>query len=73
MKRRCIDTGMNNTTMPGIFSRYTQEKYDTFKKWLARQMVIDQPDYGDFFTFHDTATRRALEAAAVGDSDDMSI
>lgn len=127
MKRRCIDRCMNTTSMPGIFSRYTQEKYDTFKKWLAtkhgqtiytlfrqfsetyrnagharcganlignrirwemsvgeyvgfkvsndflpmlaRQMVIDQPDYGDFFTFHDTATRRALEAAAVGDSD----
>lgn len=43
-----------------------------FLPMLARQMVIDQPDYGDFFTFHDTATRRALEAAAVGDSD-MSI
>jgi hypothetical protein len=116
--------------MPGIFSRYKQEKYDTFKKWLAtkhgqtvyalfrqfseayrnagharcganlignrirwemsvgeyvgfkvsndylpmlaRQMVIDQPDYGDFFTFHDEAVKKALEAANMGDSD-MSI
>jgi len=43
-----------------------------FLPMLARQMVIDQPEYGDFFTFHDTATQRVLEAAAVGDSD-MSI
>jgi hypothetical protein len=25
---------MNTITMPGIFSRYTQEKYDRFQKWL---------------------------------------
>jgi hypothetical protein len=121
---------MNDTSIPGVFARYTQAKYNTFKTWLAtkhgqtvytlfrqfsetyrnagharcganlignrirwemsvgeyigfkvsndylpmlaRQMVLDQPDYADFFTFHDTATRKALEAAAVGDSD-MSI
>ena len=121
MKRRCIDTGMNTTSIPEIFARYTQAKYDRFKKWLAskhgqtvytlfcqfsetyrnagharcganlignrirwemsvgeyvgykvsndflpmlaRQMVIDQPDYGDFFTFHDEATRKALQTA----------
>src|SRR3954447_16860208 len=108
LKRRCIHTGTNFTTMPGIFSRYTKEKYDRFQKWLntkhgqtvyalfrkfsetyrdaghdrcganlvgnrirwemsvgeyvgykvsndflpmlARQMVIDQPAYADFFT-----------------------
>lgn len=127
MERRCINTGMNTTSIPGVFARYTQAKYNTFKTWLAtkhgqtvyalfrqfsetyrnagharcganlignrirwemsvgeyvgfkvsndflpmlaRQMVIDQPDYADFFTFHDTATKKALEAAAVGDSD----
>jgi hypothetical protein len=127
MERRCINTGMNTTSIPGVFARYTQAKYNTFKTWLAtkhgqtvyalfrqfsetyrnagharcganlignrirwemsvgeyvgfkvsndflpmlaRQMVIDQPDYADFFNFHDTATKRALEAAAVGDSD----
>ena len=127
MERRCIDTGMNTTTIPGIFSRYTNEKYTRFQTWLntrhgqtvyalfrkfseryrkagharcganlignrirwemsvgeyvgfkvsndflpmlARQMVIDQPDYGEFFTFHDEATKKALEAAAVGKLD----
>jgi hypothetical protein len=122
MERRWIDTGMNTTTMPDIFSRYTQEKYDCFQKWLttkhgqtvyalfrkfsemykdaghdrcganlignrirwemsvgeyvgykvsndflpmlARQMVIEQPAYATFFTFHDEATKKALEAAA---------
>ena len=34
MERRCIDTGMNTTTMPDIFSRYPQDKYDRFQKWL---------------------------------------
>ncbi len=121
MERRCIHTGMNTTTKPEIFTRYSQEKYDRFIKWLntkhgqtvytlfrkfsemyrkagharcganlignrirwemsvgeyvgfkvsndflpmlARQMVIDQPDYGDFFTFHDEATRKALQTA----------
>jgi hypothetical protein len=121
---------MNTTNMPGVFSRYSQEKYNRFQTWLntrhgqtvyslfrkfsdmyrnaghdrcganlvgnrirwemsvgeyvgfkvsndflpmmARQMVIDQPDYATFFTFHDEATKKALEAVAVGDSD-MSI
>jgi hypothetical protein len=111
---------MNTTTKPEIFTRYSQEKYDRFIKWLntkhgqtvyalfrqfsdayrraghercganlvgnrirwemsvgeyvgfkvsndflpmmARQMVIDQPDYADFFTFHDEATRKFLQA-----------
>jgi hypothetical protein len=26
---------MNNTSMPGIFSRYTQEKYNRFQTWLS--------------------------------------
>jgi hypothetical protein len=118
---------MNTTSMPGVFSRYSQEKYNRFQTWLntrhgqtvyslfrkfsetyrnaghdrcganlvgnrirwemsvgeyvgfkvsndflpmmARQMVIDQPDYATFFTFHDEATKKALETAAVGDSD----
>ncbi len=122
IERRWIDTGMNTTTMPDIFSRYTKEKYDRFQKWLttkhgqtvytlfrkfsemyrdaghdrcganlignrirwemsvgeyvgykvsndflpmlARQMVIEQPAYATFFTFHDEATKKALEAAA---------
>jgi len=38
----------------------------------ARQMVIEQPAYATFFTFHDEATKKALEAAAGVDSD-MSI
>jgi hypothetical protein len=121
---------MNTTSIPDIFARYTQAKYDRFIKWLntkhgqtvyalfrqfsemyrnagharcganlvgnrirwemsvgeyvgykvsndflpmlARQMVIDQPDYADFFTFHDEATKKALLAAVGGDSD-MSI
>ena len=35
IERRWIDTGMKTTTMPDIFSRYTQEKYDRFQKWLT--------------------------------------
>lgn len=126
-KPRCIHTGMNTPSMPRVFSRYTQEKYNAFKTWLATkhgqtiytlfrqfsetyrnagharcgaslignrirweisvgeylgfkvsndflpmlasQIVLDRRDYGDFSTLHDTATKRALEAAAVGDSD----
>lgn len=130
MERWGIDTPMNTTSIPGIFSRYTQEKYNRFQTWLntrhgqtvyvlfrkfsemyrdaghdrcganlignrirwemsveeyvgykvsndflpmlARQMVIEQPTYATFFTFHDEATKKALEAAAGADSD-MSI
>jgi hypothetical protein len=32
-----------------------------FLPMLARQMVIDQPDYATFFTFHDEATKKALD------------
>jgi hypothetical protein len=122
---------MNTTTTPGIFSRYTQEKYNRFQKWLttkhgqtiyalfqkfsqmyrnaghdrcganlignrirwemsvgeyvgykvsndflpmlARQMVIDLPDYATFFTFHDDATKKALLTAEVGGDSDTSI
>lgn len=118
---------MNTTSIPGIFSRYTNEKYNRFQTWLntrhgqtvyalfrkfsetyrnaghdrcganlignrirwemsvgeyvgykvsndflpmlARQMVIDQPDYAAFFTFHDEATKKALQTAVGGDSD----
>jgi hypothetical protein len=35
MERRCIDTGMNTTTMPDIFSQYPHEKYDRLQKWLT--------------------------------------
>ncbi len=105
--------------MPGIFSRYTNEKYDRFQKWIntkhgqtvyalfrqfsemyrkaghdrcganlignrirwemsvgeyvgykvsndflpmmARQMVIDYPEYANFFNFHDEAARQAVQ------------
>jgi hypothetical protein len=40
-----------------------------FLPMLARQMVIEQPAYATFFTFHDEATKKALEAAAGADSD----
>ena len=111
---------MNTTSIPEIFARYTEAKYNRFQKWLAtshgqtvynlfrqfsetyrkaghdrcganlignrirwemsvgeyvgykvsndflpmmaRQMVIDQPEYADFFTFHDEALRKALQA-----------
>jgi hypothetical protein len=127
MDRWCIATSMNTTSIPGIFSRYTNEKYNRFQTWLntrhgqtvyalfrkfsemyrnaghdrcganlignrirwemsvgeyvgykvsndflpmlARQMVIDQPDYAAFFTFHDEATKKALQTAVGSDSD----
>jgi hypothetical protein len=34
MKRRWIGTGMNTTSIPDIFARYTQSKYHNFQKWL---------------------------------------
>jgi len=111
---------MEITIIPELFARYTEAKYNRFKKWLAtshgqtvytlfrqfseayrnaghdrcganlignrirwemsvgeyvgykvsndflpmmaRQMVLDEPTYADFFTFHDEAARKALLA-----------